>query len=255
MNDPRTLSFSVDGTPTSQIVNGKLKGLQTSYGTVSDVISEIDLLAFNFVRSVNAQHREGLDIDGAQGLDLFGSAGFEVSKSRTNTGVYSVETKVTDINKVPPEDLRLSYSREQNIWIARDLKQNVLATGKDIVSLPGLEIQVIGNPDDNDDFVVSPAANYAKNLSFLLSSGDQLAAASKNLVSADVANTGDASLRATRISTDFPNAIPDIAEVMRNSSSVVAGTTFLKDGSIFEIPSNIENVLLHKGHPYFSRVL
>ena len=244
LNDPRTLSFSVDGTPTSQIVNGKLKGLQTSYGTVSDVISEIDLLAFNFVRPVNAQHREGLDIDGAQGLDLFGSAGFEVSKSRTNTGVYSVETKITDINKVPSEDLRLSYSREQNIWIARDLKQNVLGTGKDIVSLPGLEIQVIGNPDDNDDFVISPAANYAKNLSFLLSSGDQLAAASKNLVSADVANTGDASLRATRISTDFPKVIPDIAEVMRNSSSVVAGTTFLKDGSIFEIPSNIENVAL-----------
>ena len=163
LNDPRTLSFSVEGTPTSQIVNGKLKGLQNGYGAVSDVISELDLLAFNFVRSINAQHREGLDADGAQGLDMFGSAGFEVSKSRTNTGVYSVETRITDINKVPSEDLRLSFSREQNIWIARDPKLNVLGTGKQVVSLPGLDIQVIGNPDDNDDFVLSPAANYAKN--------------------------------------------------------------------------------------------
>ena len=244
LNDPRTLSFSVEGTPTSQIVNGKLKGLQNGYGAVSDVISELDLLAFNFVRSINAQHREGLDADGAQGLDMFGSAGFEVSKSRTNTGVYSVETRITDINKVPSEDLRLSFSREQNIWIARDPKLNVLGTGKQVVSLPGLDIQVIGNPDDNDDFVLSPAANYAKNLSFLLSSGDQLAAASKKLVSADVANTGDASLRATRISTVAPTVIPDISEVMRNSNSVVAGTKFLKDGSVFEIPSNIENVAL-----------
>ncbi len=244
LNDPRTLSFSVEGTPTSQIVNGKLKGLQNGYGAVSDVISELDLLAFNFVRSINAQHREGLDADGAQGLDMFGSAGFEVSKSRTNTGVYLVETRITDINKVPSEDLRLSFSREQNIWIARDPKLNVVGTGKQVVSLPGLDIQVIGNPDDNDDFVLSPAANYAKNLSFLLSSGDQLAAASKKLVSADVANTGDASLRATRISTVAPTVIPDISEVMRNSNSVVAGTKFLKDGSVFEIPSNIENVAL-----------
>ena len=38
LNDPRTLGFSVEGTPTSQIVNGKLKGLQTGYGMVSDVI-------------------------------------------------------------------------------------------------------------------------------------------------------------------------------------------------------------------------
>ena len=31
---------------------------------------------------------------------------------------------------------------------------------------------------------------------------------------------------------------------MRNSNSVVAGTTFLKDGSVFSIPSNIENLAL-----------
>ena len=69
-----------------------------------------------------------------------------------------------------------------------------MGTGRDIVALPGVKVQVIGSPSDNDDFVLSPAFNYAKNLSFLLTSGDQIAAAAKNLVSSDLANTGDASI-------------------------------------------------------------
>ena len=42
------LGFSVDGTPTSQVVSGKLKGLQESYALASEVIAELDQLAFNF---------------------------------------------------------------------------------------------------------------------------------------------------------------------------------------------------------------
>ena len=68
-----------------------------------------------------------------------------------------------------------------------------MGTGRDTISLPGVKVQIIGAPSDNDDFVLSPASNYAKNLSFLLTSADQIAAAAKNLVSSDVANTGDAS--------------------------------------------------------------
>ena len=243
-SDDRTLGFSIDGTPTSQVVNGKLKGLQDSYALAAEIISELDQLAFNFVKALNAQHREGVDIDGAQGMDMFGSAGFEVIKGRTNTGVYSVETSVTDINLAQAEDISFSFSKEQNAWIARDAKLNQVASGRDIISLPGVQVQIIGSPDNNDDFTLSPASNYAKNLSFLLTSGDQIAAAAKNLVSSDVANTGDASLQATRLLTNNPAGIPSVSEVMRNSDSVVAGTTFLKDGSAFSIPSNIENLAL-----------
>ena len=82
----RTLGFSVDGTPTSQVVSGKLKGLQESYALASEVIAELDQLAFNFARSVNSQHHQGLDLDGASGGDLFGSAGFEVIKSPPTQG-------------------------------------------------------------------------------------------------------------------------------------------------------------------------
>ena len=240
----RTLGFSVDGTPTSQVVSGKLKGLQESYALASEVIAELDQLAFNFARSVNSQHHQGLDLDGASGGDLFGSAGFEVIKSPTNTGIYSVETEVTDINLAQIEDITLSFSEKQNLWIARDADLNILGTGRDIVSLPGVKVQVIGSPSDNDDFVLSPALNYAKNLSFLLTSGDQIAAAAKNLVSSDLANTGDASIVAKKSAATNAAGIASVVDVMRNSNSVVAGTTFLKDGSVFSIPSNIENLAL-----------
>ena len=243
-SDDRTLGFSIDGTPTSQIVNGKLKGLQDGYALAAEIISELDQLAFNFVKAVNAQHREGIDIDGAEGIDMFGSAGFEVSKGRTNTGVYSVETTVTDINLAQSADISFSFSEEQNSWIARDASSNQIGSGRDIILLPGLQVQVIGSPDNNDDFMLSPASNYAKNLSFLLTSGDQIAAAAKNLVSSDVANTGDASIQATRLLTNSPSDMPSISEVMRNSASVVTGTTFLRDGSVFSVPSNVDNISL-----------
>ena len=107
-----------------------------------------------------------------------------------------------------------------------------------------MKVQVIGSPSDNDDFVLSPAFNYAKNLSFLLTSGDQIAAAAKNLVSSDLANTGDASIVAKKSAATNAAGIASVVDVMRNSNSVVAGTTFLKDGSVFSIPSNIENLAL-----------
>ena len=157
--------------------------------------------------------------------------------------MYSVETLVTDINLAQASDISFSFSKEQNSWIARDDSSNQIGSGRDIILLPGLQVRVVGSPDNNDDFILSPASNYAKNLSFLLTSGDQIAAAAKNLVSSDVANTGDASIQATRLLSNAPSGISSISEVMRNSASVVTGTTFLKTGA-FSIPSNIENLAL-----------
>ena len=63
------------------------------------------------------------------------------------------------------------------------------------------------------------------------------------MVSSDVANTGDASLQATRLLTNNPAGIPSVSEVMRNSDSVVTGTTFLKVEARFDT-FNIENLAL-----------
>ena len=77
-----------------------------------------------------------------------------------------METEVTDINLVEIKDITLSFSEEQNLWIARDAGLNILGTGRDTISLPGVKVQIIGATSDNDDFVLSPASNYQKPVLF-----------------------------------------------------------------------------------------
>ena len=49
-------------TPTSQIVNGSLRGLSDAYRMSHTTLSDLDEMAFVFSNTLNAQHKEGLDL-------------------------------------------------------------------------------------------------------------------------------------------------------------------------------------------------
>ena len=65
------ISPGVANNYTSQVKTGTLAGLADAYATVASVMNEIDQLAFKLVQDLNVVHRQGLDMDGLPGKNIF----------------------------------------------------------------------------------------------------------------------------------------------------------------------------------------
>ncbi len=243
-NDGRIMRFTVDDTPTTQVLNGKFKGLKDAFAMVTQTAVEIDQLAFNLTQATNAQHRAGLTMDGTDGGNMFASLGFQVIENPTNTGSVSVEVVVNDIDSVNPRDVTLNYRAEDGMWVARNQNSEILASGRSTIALAGYDIKLIGAPANDDEITISPARNYAADLSFTLTRPQDIAAAARNLVSADLENDGSAQMTAELV-TASPQADPRaIQKVMSNSNTVISAAQFLNDGVAFTVPATIGNLSL-----------
>ena len=236
-----SLSFSIfsggKNTPTSQIVNGSLRGLSDAYKMSHTTLTDLDEMAFVFSNTLNAQHKEGLDLKGLKGTDLFISKGFELNQGMANLGTFSAELTITDIQKVIPKNITIRYNAQNEIWNAFDEIGTNLGSGTNKINLPGMRINFSGTPRNGDELSVSPSEGYAKNLKFTLKTGDQIAAAASSLVYADTKNNSNVELITEKTFSEKSN-LNIIENVLSNSMSSVGAANFVKNGAIAYIPAN-----------------
>ena len=236
-----SLSFSIfsggKNTPTSQIVNGSLRGLSDAYKMSHTTLTDLDEMAFVFSNTLNAQHKEGLDLKGLKGSNLFISKGFELSQGMANLGTFSAELEIIDIQKVIPTNITVRYDAQNEIWNAFNEIGSNLGSGTNSINLSGMRINLSGLPRNGDELFVLPSEGYAKNLEFSLKSGDQIAAAASNLVFADTKNNSNVEL-VTEKTLPTLNTLNIIEKVLSNSMSSVGASSFIKNGAIAYIPAN-----------------
>src|SRR3546814_4400884 len=82
--------------------SGVLAGLGDAYTQLSDSAAAIDQIAGQFVASVNAVHRQGFDLNGVAGGDLFAASSLTATPSRTNVGQATIQMEVIDQSQVFP---------------------------------------------------------------------------------------------------------------------------------------------------------
>ena len=236
-----SLSFSIfsggKNTPTSQIVNGSLRGLSDAYRMSHTTLGDLDEMAFVFSNTLNAQHKEGLDLKGLKGANLFISKGFELSQGMANLGTFSAELEILDIQKVIPTNITIRYDSQNEVWNAFDEIGTNLGSGTNSINLSGMRINFSGSPRNGDELFVLPSEGYAKNLEFSLKSGDQIAAAASNLVFSDVKNNSNVELIIEK-TTPTQNTLNIIEKVLSNSMSSVGASNFVRNGAIAYIPAN-----------------
>ena len=95
-----------------------------------------------------------------------------------------------------------------------------------------------------DSFTLNKMSGEADRLSFLLTDGRQIAAASNFVITPNSSNTGPA----TMVSEAAVMARPDLAsitDVTNNSLSSVAYTEFLNGGAVAYIPAGVKNLIWH----------
>ena len=236
-----SLAFSIfsggKNTPTSQVVNGSLRGLSDAFKMSFTTLNDLDEMAFVFSNTLNAQHKEGLDLKGSKGTDLFISKGFELSQGMANLGSFSAELDILDIQQVIPKDITVRFNGTDGRWNAYNEYGETLGSGTNSIQFPGMRINLAGSPRNGDELFILPSAGFAENLQFSLKSGDQIAAAASSLVFADTKNNSTIELITEKLSPT-QNNLNSIDNVLSNSMSSVGASNFIKNGAVAYIPAN-----------------
>jgi len=189
---------------TSTISGGSLGGLLDFRREMLDPVrNQLGQIAIGVASAVNAQQREGMDLQGNLGGDLFSLGAVGVQPASGNSGSGTVAVTRTDIGALTVNDYIMEYNG--SAWTARRADTGVAVTlsGAGSVASPfvaeGLSIVVGGTPAAGDSFKVTPTAGAINGMNVLIADPARIAAAAPVRTGANLSNTGAATISAGEV--------------------------------------------------------
>lgn len=200
---------------TGSVLSGRLGGgalgaLLDFQRTVLDPAqTQLGRAAQAMASSFNAQHGQGVDLQGAVGGDFFDVAGPAVQAASTNAGSGTLDASISDIGTLSGKDYVLSYDGTSP-WTLRDSNGTSVAlsgsgTAADPFKAAGLSLVVGGSPTAGDSFRIQPSRNGAASFTVAIDEPDKIAAAAALTASAGSTNTGTAVASASVSDGSDPN--------------------------------------------------
>ncbi len=232
---------------TSRVVktldDGGLKGLSTALSVIQDTHSQVDALADRLVRELNSAHGNGIDYDGEFGRSMFTARQFDVAPDLKNSQDLDISVLTVPGQVDLVENATFRFDERSGFWTAYGQNNDVMGTGRSQIDLDGVIVKV-GNPaQDGDSFRLTKADGEADRLSFLLTDGRQIAAASNFVITPNSANAGAAIMSSSAIEMKAP-PLASLTSVTNNSLSPVSYSEFLNGGAVAYIPAGIKNLEL-----------
>lgn len=224
--DPNQLEIAIDSPSgpiliTSQITGGRLAAqLDFRDNDLNAARNEIGRVAIGLATEFNAQHAQGLDLDGDLGGDYFTIPSPEVLDDPNNStfGVSSISLQFEDVGQLTTDDYRLSYDGAN--WVMTNLSssQNVPLTpsGGDFLA-DGLRITPDPGAVAGDSYILRPTRQGSAEIDLLIDDPRNIAAASTHDTSTLQANTGTGQITDVEVSNPLdPNFSNDINIVFNN---------------------------------------
>ena len=212
----RVLAMQSDAgaiTITHNLGGGSLGGLLDFRREVLDPArNALGRISVALAEVVNSQHREGVDLQGLPGGDLFATGGVAVLDHSANTGSASLTVTRGDISGLTGYDYILE--RTAGGWELRraDTGTAVTLTGTGTAADPlradGLEIVVSGTANAGDKFLIRPTREAVQGLEVLIDNPERIAAAAPIRTAVNPANTGTGAIDAGTV-TDLTAWVPD----------------------------------------------
>ncbi len=216
-----TLAFQTPGITVdigSSLSGGSVGGLLDFRRELLDPArNQIGQMAVALTEVTNTQHREGIDLAGNMGGDLFAVGAVEVLTDTTNTGSAAVAATRTGAGALTAYDYVMRYNG--SAWTMQRADNGApitftgTGTGADPIVADGVSIVLSGTPAAGDRFLVRPTAKAIKGMDVLISDPARVAAAAPIRSAAAVGNTGAATISAGEV-LDAGNA------QLRNSASL-----------------------------------
>ncbi len=175
---------------TEQLTGGRIGGLVEFRNEVLEPArDQLGVLAVAFARESNAVHRQGLDLNGDAGLDLFTEPTAPAAVP-LNGGAADVALSFADSGGFQATDYRLAYAAAEgwSVTSARTGEKVVLGPGAGTYAYAGLEITIGGAaPADGDAYQIRPFRNAVSEFGVAVSDPRGIAANG----TADPAAVGD----------------------------------------------------------------
>jgi flagellar hook-associated protein 1 len=165
--------------------------------------NQLGQIAIAVATAANAQHREGMDLQGNMGGDLFAVGDVGVLPRNGNAGSATVSVTRTSTGALTASDYILEYSG--SAWSARRADNGAAVplggtgTALDPFTADGLAFVVGGSPAAGDSFKISPTAGAIHGMSVLITEPARIAAAAPIRSSAGLANTGSGAMSAGEV--------------------------------------------------------
>jgi flagellar hook-associated protein 1 FlgK len=185
----------------SRIGGGTLGALLDFRSSVLDPAqNQLGRAALAVAGAVNAQHAQGVDLQGTVGGDFFSVAGPTVQAASSNTGSATLSASVAQVGALTSKDYVLGYAG--GAWSLRDSSGNAVAmtgigTAADPFSAAGLSLVVTAGASSGDSFRIQPSHDAAASLGMAITDPSKIAAAKPLLATGASSNTamvGDISL-------------------------------------------------------------
>lgn len=199
---------------TSEISGGELGGLLSARSQVlQPVQNALGVISVGLSTLMNQAQASGMDLTGAPGQPMFAVGAPQSTPSIDNTGTATVATTITSLSGLTADNYQLSYTAGG--WQLKDTSTgaSVAMTGAGTAASPfqaaGLSIVVGGGaPASGDTYLIQPTEAAPAGLALLLTSPNQIAAASLAQTGASAGNTGSGTISAATI-TSPANWVPD----------------------------------------------
>ena len=245
--DPSLLAITYSGlSGTSDLSNaisgGELGGmLDFSHNLLGEVRNDLGRVAIALGDTFNSQHRNGIDLAGNFGADVFSVAGPQVLTNANNAGAATLSASIVDSSQLTSQDYRLSYDGTDWTLATTDGGSSSTGVGPTL-ALDGFSVTLGGGAAvAGDSFLVRPARLGARALAVTLTNPQELAAAAPITSAASVANSSAATISSGSV-LDVSNAnLQDPIEIRFNTPP-----------STFDILNGSTGVVLAAAQPYTS---
>ena len=207
--DPTRMTLSYQAGNTSNdlgdtLSGGSLGGLLDFRNTLLEPSrNQIGQIAVGLTTAVNAQHREGMDLSGNLGGDLFGIGAVRVLTPSTNAGTGTVAAVRTSVSALTSADYILQYSGSAWTLQRSDTGAAVTLSGTgtalDPFTADGLSLVVGGTPAAGDSFKLQPTATAVAGMSVLITDASKVAAAAPIRTGVVTGNSGSAKISAGEV--------------------------------------------------------
>lgn len=184
-------------------VSGILAGLSVSQTYLTQAREHLDALATRVAEDFNAAHRQGVDLNGADGGALFALGTPRVTAALANGGAARVSASIADGASLTP--MTLSFDGTDWTLARDDLMGSV--TGALPLTLDGLSVKASGEARAGDLFRIG-AERPAAAISLRPLSASQIATSARFQAEPGQSNVGNGKLE---LRTESPLAIPATA--------------------------------------------
>ncbi len=194
----------------SAITGGALGGLMSfRRDTLIPTQNAIGRLAMSVADAVNAQHKLGVDLNGALGKDFFTQAVPGVLSNAKNTGNLEFGATVSDASKLTTSDYNVSVTDVAGTLtysVTRLSDKTSMGTFTTFpITFDGVSLAAAsGAAQAGDSFLVQPTRTGARDLDVLTLDPAKVAAASPIVTGNTAANKGSGALGAATVDASYP---------------------------------------------------